>query len=414
MSEIVSTNHQLDKLISPLCNQEARDAIYEVLSTSYLDVVQQTNIFLVQEKSLKKEIKILKNKSTSLSSELDSINGYIEHDGNLITRYNEDIKKLNELKNRFEAEKNLILNSESEKTKNKNKMSIFFGDIIAPIAAIGVYFKFFKDTERIELNLLEKIILSYMLLRIAYFIFELFSSKKEEISKEKLEKLKELEDKYNEEYQKERKKIAYYKECKIDELIDDTHERIGRLQNSNAKMREKYEISINDKEKIDSEIIILESKLAELEAEKRNFFSSEAFKQITYYPREYVEAIKKGSSIYFDLTIEFLNTRQATTLADAFKLVKEEIYRYQDEVKHQDLLTTINNQTKTLKEEIFQLSESTIQLLEKSRQSDINIHSAISALQQAKAAARSAEISSDAAATAAIAANYAMHIARNN
>ena len=88
-------------------------------------------------------------------------------------------------------------------------------------------------------------------------------------------------------------------------------------------------------------------------------------------------AIKEGNSIYFDLTIEFLNTRQADTLKEAFALVKDFVYKRQNKMMQQKMMQRLNNQAMYFQENISQLSDSMNSVLAESKRANKNIQSAI-------------------------------------
>lgn len=442
MSEIVSTNHQLNEIFSPLCSEEGKENINRILSTNYFHVAKQMNFFKKQKKNIKKEIRIANEQRNTLLNKISSIEDKVKQQRNLINLNEEFIQELDPFRTDIKiAQEKLKIEKENFR-KSEEGIASTIKSILSfvKIILILILFLFLLITYEKSSGITAFFIALSMAFLAIVVLYNIIISKLK--SEEKEQQINELEQQVNElieKYCDKRDRKIYCYIQKIQRYLEETHNYyfykeknqydadkvIGYMSEKNehdnevlSELSKECEIktaAINEEiKKIDADLITLESKLAELEIEEKNFLLSEEFKKVSYYPIEYVEAIKNGNSVYFDLTINSLNTGEANSLETAFQRVKETVYRYQDNLKHQDLLAAINNQTKTLKEEIFQLSESTIQLLEKSRQSDINIHSAISALQQAKAAARSAEISSDAAATAAIAANHAMHIARNN
>lgn len=167
----------------------------------------------------------------------------------------------------------------------------------------------------------------------------------------------------------------------------------------------------------ENEILLLKSELNDLDTKQENFFSSQEFQKLAHYPTEYVMAIKEGNSIYFDLTIEFLNTRQADTLKEAFALVKDFVYKRQNKMMQQKMMQRLNNQAMYFQENISQLSDSMNSVLAESKRANKNIQSAISASQNAENAARNAISSANAATVAANyaagMANYSINISRN-
>ncbi|HFC6387884.1 TPA: hypothetical protein ACFNMI_000950 [Neisseria bacilliformis] len=423
----MSENMPQTKQIFSQCSQEAKEAIYEILQTGYLDISKKINFILNKKHQIIEQINYLELERKANARE--AIKSYTEN----IKIAENNIYKCSDFINKFTK----IQDNLNKLINNSGKNAIFF--LLAIIFEV-VFFNLPNNIEKSNPWLFILLLTTALLFPLYFFMLWVLKNN----NKNNL---------VNEYYNKKYRMISGLTlQCYDNErclYLSNSYEPIdlGRLgipsielylkneKESDAKTIEiikkvlgRYEHNVqfyksecerfeNMYKDYENEISLLKSELNDLDTEQENFFSSQEFQKLAHYPTEYVMAIKEGNSIYFDLTIEFLNTRQADTLKEAFALVKDFVYKRQNKMMQQKMMQRLNNQAMYFQENISQLSDSMNSVLAESKRANKNIQSAISASQNAENAARNAISSANAATVAANyaagMANYSINISRN-
>jgi len=415
------------KQIFSQCSREAKEAIYEILQTGYLDISKKINFILNKKHQIIEQINYLELERKANACE--AIKSYTK---NIKIAENNIYKCSNFINNFTEIQDNL-----NKLINNSGKMQYFF--LLAIIFEV-VFFNLPNNIEKSNSWLFILLLTIALLFPLYFFMLWVFknNNKNNSINEYHNKKYRMISGLTLQCYDNERclylsnsyepidlgrlgiPSIELYlknekeSDAKTIEIIKKV---LGRYEHDvqfYKSERERFENMYKDYE---NEILSLKSKLNDLDTEQENFFSSQEFQKLAHYPTEYVAAIKEGNSIYFDLTIEFLNTRQADTLKEAFALVKDFVYKRQNKMMQQKMMQRLNNQAMYFQENISQLSDSMNSVLAESKRANKNIQSAISASQNAENAARNAISSANAATIAANyaagMANYSINISRN-
>lgn len=419
----MSENMPQTKQIFSQCSQEAKEAIYEILQTGYLDISKKINFILNKKHQIIEQINYLELERKANACE--AIKSYTKN----IKIAENNIYKCSNFINNFTG-----IQDKLNKLADGNQKNTKFFFLIVIFEMV-----FFNLPINIETWLWASIMIIAVLFQLC-FLYNISNNLKNKnkneyhIKKYRMAMGLTLEycdnelrfppsDSYNlieDVRELYTLSIESYlgREKEYDEkIIQEIGKTIKRYENTIEFYKSECERFENMYKDYENEISLLKSELNDLDTKQENFFSSQEFQKLAHYPTEYVMAIKEGNSIYFDLTIEFLNTRQADTLKEAFALVKDFVYKRQNKMMQQKMMQRLNNQAMYFQENISQLSDSMNSVLAESKRANKNIQSAISASQNAENAARNAISSANAATVAANyaagMANYSINISRN-